>query len=144
MSVGSKQRIPFLLAGGDLGAGMKKTWWKSLQVRIVAWFFVPKLIILSAVAWFTFYSYEKVLGDLAVRQDWATRPTNEPATDLTEREREVPNLLVQRERNRQIAEAMVISVATVKAHVSNILSKLGVARRAEAIAYAIKHKLVTL
>jgi hypothetical protein len=32
---------------------------------------VPTVIILSAVAWFTFYSYQKVLGDLAVKQDWA-------------------------------------------------------------------------
>jgi NarL family two-component system response regulator LiaR len=74
----------------------------------------------------------------------ATRPTDDPAGDLTERERDVLNLLVQGESNRQIAEAMVISIATVKAHVSNILSKLGVSSRAEAMAYAIKHKLVTL
>jgi nitrate/nitrite-specific signal transduction histidine kinase len=50
---------------------MKKTWWGSLQVKIVAWSFIPTLIILSAVAWFTFYSYQRVLGDLAVEQDWA-------------------------------------------------------------------------
>jgi NarL family two-component system response regulator LiaR len=74
----------------------------------------------------------------------ATRPTNEPASDLTAREREVLNLVVQGQSNQQIAEAMVISIATVKAHVSSILSKLGLSSRAEAIAYAIKHKLVTL
>jgi NarL family two-component system response regulator LiaR len=74
----------------------------------------------------------------------ATRPVNEPAGDLTERERDVLHLLVQGESNQQIAEAMVISIATVKAHVSSILSKLGVSSRAEAMAYAIKHKLVTL
>jgi len=32
---------------------------------------VPTVIILSAVAWFTFFSYQKVLGDLAIKQDWA-------------------------------------------------------------------------
>jgi NarL family two-component system response regulator LiaR len=64
--------------------------------------------------------------------------------DLTEREREVLNLLVQGQSNRQIADAMVISVATVKAHVSNILSKLQVSSRAEAVAYALKHKIVSL
>lgn len=74
----------------------------------------------------------------------ATRPTEQPWGDLTEREREVLNLVVQGRSNQQIAEAMVISIATVKAHVSSILSKLGVSSRAEAIAYAIKHKLVTL
>ena len=74
----------------------------------------------------------------------ATRPTKDPLVDLTEREREVLDLVVQGQSNRQIADAMVISVATVKAHVSSILSKLQVSSRAEAIAYAIKHKIVSL
>jgi NarL family two-component system response regulator LiaR len=74
----------------------------------------------------------------------ATRPTEQPWGDLTEREREVLNLVVQGRSNQQIADAMVISIATVKAHISSILSKLGVSSRAEAIAYAIKNKLVTL
>jgi NarL family two-component system response regulator LiaR len=74
----------------------------------------------------------------------ATRPTKDPLVDLTEREREVLNLVVQGQSNQQIADAMVISVATVKAHVSSILSKLQVSSRAEAIAYAIKHKIASL
>jgi hypothetical protein len=44
-------------------------WWSSLRIKIIAWSFVPTLIILSAVAWFTFFSYQQVLGDLAIRQD---------------------------------------------------------------------------
>ena len=47
---------------------MKKNWWSSLRTKIIAWSFVPTVIILSAVAWFTFYSYQKVLGDLAIKQ----------------------------------------------------------------------------
>jgi NarL family two-component system response regulator LiaR len=74
----------------------------------------------------------------------ATRPTEQPWLGLTEREMEVLNLVVQGQSNRQIADAMFISVATVKAHVSSILSKLQVSSRAEAIAYAIKHKIVSL
>ncbi len=74
----------------------------------------------------------------------ATRPTKQPLVDLTEREREVLSLVVQGQSNQQIADAMVISVATVKAHISSILSKLQVSSRAEAIAYAIKHKIVSL
>ena len=50
---------------------MKKNWWRSLQIKIIAWSFVPTAIILSAVAWFTFFSYQKVIGDLAIKQDWA-------------------------------------------------------------------------
>ncbi|UCF62196.1 MAG: response regulator transcription factor [Anaerolineaceae bacterium] len=74
----------------------------------------------------------------------ATRPSKQPLFDLTEREMEVLNLVVQGQSNQQIAEALVISIATVKAHISSILSKLQVSSRAEAIAYAIKHKLVSL
>jgi NarL family two-component system response regulator LiaR len=74
----------------------------------------------------------------------ATRPAEQPWLELTEREREVLGLVVQGQSNRQIANGMFISVATVKAHVSSILSKLQVSSRAEAIAYAIKHRLVTL
>jgi NarL family two-component system response regulator LiaR len=74
----------------------------------------------------------------------ATRPMKQPVFDLTEREREVLNLVVQGNSNQQIAEALVISLATVKAHISNILSKLQVSSRAEAIAYAIKNKIVSL
>jgi nitrate/nitrite-specific signal transduction histidine kinase len=48
---------------------MKKNWWRSLQIKIIAWSFVPAVIILSAVAWFTFYSYQKVLVDQAIKQD---------------------------------------------------------------------------
>ena len=74
----------------------------------------------------------------------ATRPAEQPWLELTEREKEVLNLVVQGQSNQQIADALVITVATVKAHVSSILSKLQVSSRAEAIAYAIKHKLATL
>ena len=74
----------------------------------------------------------------------ATRPVKQPAFDLTDREQEVLNLVAQGHSNQQIADTLVISITTVKAHMSNILSKLSVSSRAEAIAYAIKHKLVTL
>ncbi len=74
----------------------------------------------------------------------ATRPTKHPSWDLTEREMEVLKLVVEGHSNQQIADAMIISLATVKAHISSILSKLQVASRAEAIAFAIKAKIVSL
>jgi len=74
----------------------------------------------------------------------ATRPAKQPSCDLTEREMEVLNLVVQGNSNQLIAETLFISLATVKAHISSILSKLQVSSRAEAIAYAIKHKLISL
>jgi len=66
-----------------------------------------------------------------------------PGHDLTEREREVLALMVEGLTNPQIGERLVVSRSTAKAHVSNILSKLGVSNRAEAIAMALQHKLVT-
>ena len=74
----------------------------------------------------------------------ATRPTRQPSYDLTERETEVLHLVVQGYSNQKIADAMVISLATVKAHISSILSKMQVSSRAEAIADAVRHKIVSL
>lgn len=74
----------------------------------------------------------------------ATRAPKQPWLELTEREMEVLRLVVQGQSNQQIADGMFITVATVKAHISSILSKLQVASRAEAIAFAIKHRIVSL
>ena len=65
-----------------------------------------------------------------------------PGYDLTEREREVLALLVRGMSNPEIAAELVVSRATAKAHVSNILSKLQVSNRAEAVAVALQHDLV--
>jgi len=62
--------------------------------------------------------------------------------DLTLREREVLALMVEGLTNPQIAERLVVSRSTAKAHVSNILSKLGVSNRAEAIALAFQRRLL--
>ena len=74
----------------------------------------------------------------------ATRPTQQPWSDLTEREKEVLSLVVKGQSNQQIAEALFISITTVKAHISSILSKLQVSSRAEAIAFSLKNKIVSL
>ncbi len=66
-----------------------------------------------------------------------------PGLDLTEREREVLALMVEGLNNTQIAGRLTVSPSTIKSHVSNILSKLGVASRTEAVALALRHKLVT-
>lgn len=62
--------------------------------------------------------------------------------NLTPREHEVLALMVEGLNNPQIGERLTISVTTVRTHVSNILSKLGVSNRAEAIVLAIRQGLV--
>jgi two-component system, NarL family, response regulator LiaR len=61
---------------------------------------------------------------------------------LTDRETEVLKLMVEGKNNTQIAQNLVVSPSTVKSHVSNILSKLGVTNRTEAVAFAIRQQLV--
>ena len=73
----------------------------------------------------------------------ATREPPSPGYDLTPREREVLTLMVEGLSNPEIAERLVLSASTVKFHVSNILSKLGVTSRTEAVALAVQHHLVT-
>jgi two-component system, NarL family, response regulator LiaR len=65
-----------------------------------------------------------------------------PTYDLTEREMEILILMVEGLPNISIAERLVVSQSTVKFHVSNILSKMSVTSRTEAVALALKHKLV--
>lgn len=63
--------------------------------------------------------------------------------DLTPREREVLSLMSKGLNNTQIAENLIVSRSTVKFHVSNILSKLGVNGRTEAVALAIEAQILT-
>jgi NarL family two-component system response regulator LiaR len=66
-----------------------------------------------------------------------------PGLDLTERERAVLALMVEGLNNTQIAGRLTVSPSTVKSHVSNILSKLGVSSRTEAVTLALRQGLIT-
>jgi DNA-binding NarL/FixJ family response regulator len=61
--------------------------------------------------------------------------------ELTEREREILRYLGQGASNREISEQLFITEGTVKNHVSNILSKLGLRDRTQAAIYAREHGL---
>lgn len=62
--------------------------------------------------------------------------------DLTARERDILGLLAKGYENQRIADELFISLKTVKTHVSNILSKLEVSDRTQAVVYAFQHYLV--
>jgi len=65
-----------------------------------------------------------------------------PFTELTEREMQVLKLIADGMSNSKIAEQLVISLNTVKGHVSNILGKLHLADRTEAAVYAWREGIV--
>ncbi len=67
-----------------------------------------------------------------------------PLDELTEREREILRLVARGLTNRQIAERLEVSPFTVKNHISNLLSKLGVSSRTEAATYALQNQLVQM
>ena len=71
----------------------------------------------------------------------ATQQSHE-ISGLTERELEVLKLMVEGLNNAEIAEQLVVSLSTVKYHISNILMKLGVDNRVAAVTTAIQKKLV--
>jgi len=64
--------------------------------------------------------------------------------DLTDREREILQLLAEGLRNDGIAERLFISPQTVQTHVRNILGKLRVHSKLEAVAFAVKHGAITV
>ncbi|MGG0187718.1 response regulator [Bacillus rhizoplanae] len=61
--------------------------------------------------------------------------------ELTEREFEILLLIAQGKSNQEIADELFIALKTVKTHVSNILNKLHVSDRTQAVIYAFRHQL---
>lgn len=62
--------------------------------------------------------------------------------ELTSREMEILLLMAEGKSNQEIADQLFIALKTVKTHVSNILSKLQVQDRTQAVIYAFKHSLI--
>ena len=135
--------------------------WPLIQVIALTSFQEKELVQDALQAGAIGYLLKNVSGEElaeAIRQAHSGRPTLAPeavqaliqppseveslAAGLTRREHEVLALLAKGMSNPEIAGQLCISRATVKVHISNILSKLGVASRAEAISLAIQNKLV--
>ena len=65
-----------------------------------------------------------------------------PGLNLTEREHQVLAAMVEGLNNKQIAEKLIVSLSTVKSHVSNILMKLGITSRTEAVSIALRSHML--
>lgn len=93
------------------------------------------------------YAGEPTLSPEATRAliEVARHPSTEHSIgqDLTDREYEVLKLIIEGLNNPEIAEQLHVSRSTVKTHVSNILSKLGVTSRVEAVTLAIQNKIIS-
>ena len=88
----------------------------------------------------------KLLSEFATlaRRDTGERVQQVPAPRLTEREMQVLKLVARGMNNRDIAKELFISENTVKNHVRNILEKLQIHSRMEAVMVAVREKLIEL
>jgi len=85
----------------------------------------------------------RLLAQVA-REREAQRDALNLLNDLTEREREILQLLAEGLRNDGIAGKLFISPQTVQTHVRNILGKLRVHSKLEAVAFAVRHGAITV
>jgi DNA-binding NarL/FixJ family response regulator len=81
----------------------------------------------------------RVIRQLRAGQSPTATPAPTLPNDLTQREAEVLSLIAQGLNNREIAERLMVTEATVKTHINNLFSKIGVRDRAQAVVYAMRH-----
>jgi DNA-binding NarL/FixJ family response regulator len=84
----------------------------------------------------------KILQEFARQAQPRQAPTVGPVEPLTPRERDVIALVAQGRTNHEIGERLFLSENTIKYHLTNILTKLHLNNRAEAVAYALRTGLI--
>jgi NarL family two-component system response regulator LiaR len=118
-----------LLSAGATGYLLKE---EALETLVAA---------IRAVAQGESWLSQRIAGRLARKAVARVEGAADPGP-LTPREHEVLRLLALGLNNDEIAHSLVITRRTVQNHVSNIYGKLGLASRAEAVLYAIRHDVV--
>lgn len=151
------------MSGAAATAAIRKQW-PEVQVIALTSFQEKDLVREALQAGAIGYLLKNVSADdlaAAIREAYAGRSTLAPeaiqaliqmepvnriseedlaeAFELTPREQEVLLLMIEGLSNPDIADRLVVSRSTAKAHVSNILSKMGVSNRAEAISLALQY-----
>lgn len=86
----------------------------------------------------------KLLTEFAAMSKATDEKPTMPTPKLTDREMEVLRLVAQGMNNRDIAKALYISENTVKNHIRNILEKLHLHSRMEAVVYAVREKMIEI
>ena len=86
----------------------------------------------------------KLLTEFAAMTRASDEKPQMPAPKLTDREMEVLRLVAQGLNNRDIAGKLFISENTVKNHIRNILEKLHLHSRMEAVVYAVREKMIEI
>jgi two-component system NarL family response regulator len=86
----------------------------------------------------------KLITEFATMRRGGDDPKQVPAPRLTDRELEVLKLVAKGLANRDIAKQLYISENTVKNHIRNILEKLQLHSRIQAVAYALREKILEI
>lgn len=87
---------------------------------------------------------DRALTDILVRQAFPERfAPKQESEPLTDREKEILQLVAMGYTNKQIAERLVISIKTVESHKAHVKEKLDLKGRAELVRYAVEHGLLT-
>jgi len=98
----------------------------------------------DAITWLCGIARHKLADHFRSREREERRDAQMLLASLTDREREIMTLLAEGLRNDEIATRLFISPQTVQTHVRNILSKLRVHSKLEAVSFAVRHGAIAI
>ena len=108
--------------------------------------FIPLAIrrVMNGGFWFEQALAERMLGDVLLKNNQQPDPEQCKIAAMTQRDRQVLELICEGKRNKDIAERLQVSETTVSRHVTAMYRKLEVEDRTSLVIYAIKQQLVSL